>query len=373
MASVLPAQQLPLGEIAGDVRCAADASQSYALYLPSNYTAERAWPVIFAFDPGGRGQRGVEQYRAAAEKFGYIVAGSNVSRNGSWNVSMGAAQAMGADVSSRFRIDERRVYTAGMSGGARVALGVALAAPQMVAGVVASSAGYPDSKPRKTLPFAVFGTAGTEDFNWIEMRLMDHALTSPHRLHVFEGGHVWLPSEVAVEAVEWLDLQAMKTGRLARDAARLTEMYARRHAAALASSGEWERCRLLEALAADFAGLREVDDIVRQAAALRRGKAAKDAAKAETAEEQTERRMLSDILDWEQQLRADGQRAEAFARLREQWKRMNAAGAGAADTAERRIARRVMRGLSMGASDRTQDAEYLRLLGTYRPAHMGAR
>ena len=41
---------------------------------------------------------------------------------------------------------------AGMSGGARVALGVALASKD-IAGVIASSAGYPDDRVRKALPF----------------------------------------------------------------------------------------------------------------------------------------------------------------------------------------------------------------------------
>ena len=44
------------------------------------------------------------------------------------------------------------------------------------------------------------------------MRLLDRALTSPHRLAIFDGGHVWLSSELAIEAVEWMELQAMKSG-----------------------------------------------------------------------------------------------------------------------------------------------------------------
>ena len=51
-----------------------------------------------------------------------------------------------------------------------------------IAGVIASSGGYPDSQPRSKVTFAVFGTAGTEDFNYIEMRMLDRKLTSPHHL-----------------------------------------------------------------------------------------------------------------------------------------------------------------------------------------------
>src|SRR5262249_26939962 len=119
-------RDLPRGQIVADVKCAEDSTQNYALYLPSAYTPDRAWPVILAFDPGGRGRNGVERYQAALEKYGYIVAGSNNSRNGSPETGKAVA-AMSSDVLARFNVNTRRVYTAGMSGGARVAFSVALA------------------------------------------------------------------------------------------------------------------------------------------------------------------------------------------------------------------------------------------------------
>src|SRR5262249_61679317 len=80
-----------------NVTCEADASQSYALYLPSKYTPERRWPIIYAFDPFARGKTAVEGYRAAAEKYGYIVVGSNNAKNGPTRPEMAAAQAMWND------------------------------------------------------------------------------------------------------------------------------------------------------------------------------------------------------------------------------------------------------------------------------------
>ncbi|HUP40875.1 MAG TPA: hypothetical protein VM115_12200 [Vicinamibacterales bacterium] len=200
------AADLPAGQIIDRVICAADASQSYALFVPTDYTPSRPWPVIFAFDPGGRGRTPVERYRAADERYGYIVVGSNNSRNGSTQIPAILA-AMTNDVASRFAIDRARVYLAGMSGGARIALGIALAS-KSIAGVVASSAGYPDSRVRRALPFPIFATAGTEDFNHLEMRRLVRELTTPHRLAIFNGGHVWLSSDLALEAVQWMELQA---------------------------------------------------------------------------------------------------------------------------------------------------------------------
>ena len=69
-------QDLPVSKVIERVVCLKDASQSYALYLPPDYTPDRRWPVIYAFDPGGRGVRPVERFKDAAGKYGYIIIGS---------------------------------------------------------------------------------------------------------------------------------------------------------------------------------------------------------------------------------------------------------------------------------------------------------
>ena len=100
-----------------EVVCSASPETSYALYLPSGYTSERAWPLILAFDPSGLGLQPVEVLREAAEEFGYIVAGSNNSRNFTpWAENLAAAAAMWRDVSERFSIDGVRVYSTDSSG-----------------------------------------------------------------------------------------------------------------------------------------------------------------------------------------------------------------------------------------------------------------
>src|SRR3954452_23268520 len=75
-----PGEPLPRGRVVERVR--ADSIHSYALYLPSAWTAERRWPLLVALDPGGRGLVPVETFRAAAERRGWIVIGSYDARNG---------------------------------------------------------------------------------------------------------------------------------------------------------------------------------------------------------------------------------------------------------------------------------------------------
>src|SRR5215831_5166647 len=127
------------GEIIEQLVCRDDPDQSYALYLPTTYAPDRVWPMLYAFDPGARGGLPVERFKAAAERYGWIVAGSNNSRNGSMAKSMEAARAMWKDTHQRFAIAEHETFVTGFSGGARVAIYLASACHDCVAGVIACS------------------------------------------------------------------------------------------------------------------------------------------------------------------------------------------------------------------------------------------
>jgi poly(3-hydroxybutyrate) depolymerase len=362
-AAIALAADFPVGQVIPQVVCADDESQSYALFVPTTYSPDRAWPVIFAFDPGARGRTPVERYQAAAERYGFIVAGSNNSRNGS-NENSKAILAMTRDVATRFPVDVKRVYLAGMSGGARVALGVALTSPQPVAGVIASSAGYPDAKPRKTLPFPIFSTAGTDDFNHLEMRRLDAALASPHRLVVFEGGHVWLSSELAIEAVEWMELQAMKARLKPRDERAIDSIFARRQAAIDISRTDKATFVSLKALAEDFDGLRDVKSTAGRVAELARDKTVRAALKRDDDEDAREERMIRDVVNAENRLLAGEERTFVLADLRRRWKDLSDAAKKPEDSTDRRLARRVLGTLSGGTS--VTDPEYLKIIAEYR-------
>jgi pimeloyl-ACP methyl ester carboxylesterase len=367
-AGTLHAQGLPPGTIVEDVKCAADPSQSYALYIPSAYSPDRKWSLLIAFHPGARGRAMVEKYVAAAEQYGYIVAGSNNSRNGPWSVSAAAIQAMPADLGRRFSIDSQRIYLTGLSGGARVALTLALGKNNNIAGVIASSAGYPDSTPRTTLAFPLFATAGTEDFNYLEMRLLDRKLTTAHHLAIFEGGHSLPTDAVALEAIEWMELQAMKTGRRPRDEALLDRLLEKRRQLVAAATDPVGIVHLLDSLAADFSGLRDVSAESARATDLAKQPEVKKALARERSADEAEERTLGDIFRLEAELGDESRRSEALIRLRSELVKVSRAAGAADDTPERQRARRVLRAITAGAGERVQDPQYLALLQQYRPA-----
>jgi predicted esterase len=189
------------------------------LYLPSNYSTAKTWPIVYVFEPGARGPVPVDLMRDAAEKYGYIIAASNNSRNGSGKIESEAAKAVFDDTHGRLSIDEKRIYFAGFSGGSRVAATLAQRCKCSAGVILAGAAFEPDAKDAQNA-FPVFSAIGSFDFNYGEMIALDEALEklkTPHFLRRFEGPHEWPSAAVYEEAFAWLRLQAMKSGRGARD------------------------------------------------------------------------------------------------------------------------------------------------------------
>lgn len=358
------AQDLPRGTIVDEVKCAADPTQSYALYLPSTYSPGRGWNLLLAFHPGARGRLMVEKYQAAAEQYGYIVAGSNTSRNGPWSVSMTAVQAVSADLGRRFSIDAERLYLTGLSGGARVAMQVALG-KNNIAGVIASSAGFPDSQPRASVPFPIFGTAGTDDFNYSEMRLLDRRLTSPHHLAVFDGGHTLPPDAVALEALEWMELQGMKSGRRPRDESLVDRLFEKRQRQIGLSTSPAATVHLLDALVADFKGLHDVSAEAARAKDLSKQPDVKKALARERADDDAEARAVADVFDLEASLSDQSRRDAALIRLRDRLSAWERTANAADESPERSRARRQLRAITSGATERVRDPAYRALLEQY--------
>jgi len=358
-------QELPRGQIVDGVKCLSDASQTYSIYLPSNYSADREWNLILAFDPRGRGRAPLEQYKDAAEKYGYIVAGSNNARNGPPEISLTAAAVMGSDVVHRYKINMKRVYTAGLSGGARIAMKVAMDSNEM-AGVIASSAGFPPGERSSTLSFAVFGTAGTEDFNYLEMRQLDEELSSPHRIVVFQGGHEWLPSSLATQAVEWLEIQAMKSGSAPRDEKLLQKVFDARSAEVAAQKTELATFDAAGAMVRDFEGLRDVSKFAAEVQTLQAKKTVLDALNKQHADEHFEAQLESELMDLQEGLEDGGEaRTASLSQLKDRLTKLSQQAAGSEDTPERRMARRLLGGVFVD-SRAVPDQEYQKFVDSLR-------
>ncbi len=304
-----PQRDVKVGEITPKVQTVAKPDQSYALYLPSGYTTGKKWPIIYMFDPSANGLRPVQKMKAAAEKYGFVVAASNNSRNGSWSDSFAAANAVWEDTHGSIAIDTNRQYLGGFSGGGRVAAHIAQNC-NCARGIFLDGAGFGLSSPPSAdkTKFGVFELVGTSDFNYGEMSNLDTQLESlgvAHFLQRFEGTHEWAAEPMWEEALAWAAIQEMKDGLRPRDNAVITAELQ----AAIEREKKREAAQPLYALqeyketAAEFNGLADTAPIKERIAALENSEPVHAAQKQEKADLEKEKKITTDIFQSTDKLR----------------------------------------------------------------------
>ena len=358
--AITQTESIPRGQIVDRIQTLNNSSQSYALYLPSNYTPNRKWPVLYAFDPGARGGVPVERFKEAAEKYGWIVLGSNNSRNGPWDVAVKAWNAMLKDSHQRFAIDEERMYATGFSGGARVAVRIAIAC-NCLAGVIASGAGFPvDLAPSPQMHFVFFGAAGVDDFNFPELKSLEEPLTKAginHRIQTFAGRHEWPPVPVATAALEWMELYAIKAGKRPRDDGiisatwqpLLNDAQTREE-----SKKYYEAYQLYRDLAESFKGLRDVAQIETKVNQLGDSREVKAAIREEQVQIKKQRELESQLnsliagRDGGDRLNQGEDEVDSKIRFQVILSDLLKQSKAPEDSAQRRVARRVLDGLFIG-------------------------
>lgn len=195
------------------VNCTADTNLNYALYLPPQYEKGKPLPLLILFDSHGDGLLPVNLFSDEASKYGFIIAGSNNSKNGmAMQQTTAIYRSMLADLTARFSIEKKAVYLCGFSGGSRVAGSVAITEGG-IAGVVGCGAGLPGINQQPASPFSYLAVVGNQDFNFTEMKMLDESLEQAgftHHLLVFDGIHQWPPKELVPDIFAWLKLDAMR-------------------------------------------------------------------------------------------------------------------------------------------------------------------
>lgn len=207
------------GKVIDSVICKDDPSQSYALYIPLKGNTG-ALPIIYFFDPHGSGVLPLNKYRSLAETYGFILAGSNNSKNGNdWSVTERIWQQLSADTRRRLKINSGRMYTCGFSGGAKAAGYVAIQHPE-IKGIIAGGAGLPDGVQADNFMFSFTAIVGEGDMNMTELVGISRELDKTSTLHhiiFFNGKHEWAPANIMDVAFAGLQLDAMAEALIPRD------------------------------------------------------------------------------------------------------------------------------------------------------------
>ena len=159
------------GKIVDSLPIPSNTAESYALYLPTDHNFQKASPVVFIFDPAGRGVAGIKPFVKASEKYGLILVCSNDSRNTAYGENFDIAERWINEVLSRYKIDQKEIYAAGFSGGSRLAstIGVLSGLFKGVIGCGAAFSANPAQAPYAKDHFNFVGIIGDLDMNYQEM------------------------------------------------------------------------------------------------------------------------------------------------------------------------------------------------------------
>jgi len=292
------------GKVIDSIPVSKTTNETFALYLPTSYEASKASPILFIYEPGGRGRLGIQTFIEASEAYGHILVCSNNSKNGPYERNFAIASNLFDHVFSRFNIDGRQLYLAGFSGGSRLAWTIASMA-ENIAGVIACGAGMSESKSPILVrqEFAYAAICGDRDMNYKEMLdVVDYLGRTGQDLTLitFQGGHSWPPASEIMQAFDWLALQAHQKGTITIPENKLYQSLERNYAIAknLETKGNLlGAVENYERVLSSYNDFYKLDSVMTNLEDLKKGSLYKRALKARKAAVAKEKELTGTLLD----------------------------------------------------------------------------
>lgn len=206
-----------------------DSTINYCCYLPKAYNGIDKLPVIFFFDPHANGKIPVNKYATLSNKYGYIfIAGNNIKNGQPASFTHSVFKKLMLETKHRFVVDEKRLFTAGFSGGAKLATIFAQQMPKII-GVIACGGNLPlanNFKPN----YYYAGIVGNKDFNYLEAHQTFSAFDQQgfdYTSVIFDGGHQWPPSQSFEMGLIGLNIYSIKLKRLQKNDKWLDDIWQR--------------------------------------------------------------------------------------------------------------------------------------------------
>ena len=223
--------EIPLGKIVDSIPTADTTSNSFALYLPQNFDEKKEWPVIFVFDPEGRGRATTQLFRAIAEEQSYIIAASNLNlKKDSLKNNINKVGPFINQVDGMLPIDRKQVYVAGLSEGGQLATSLPFIYNN-IAGVLAVENAWINTEYLKATNKFFFSAVACDNKNTmfvlqeIEAYLDRKNFPTEINFYTCEDEVEWPVADVIQNAVAGFTLNAMKEGKRERDSELIKNLF----------------------------------------------------------------------------------------------------------------------------------------------------
>ncbi|HZK95514.1 MAG TPA: hypothetical protein VFC67_15005 [Prolixibacteraceae bacterium] len=187
--------------------CKLDSKNTYEVYIPERKNASDKLPLLVIIDAHGSGKFALNKFKQAANQYPSVLIASNLVKNG-FEGYEGAIQTLIEDVHQKYPVGET-VFITGFSGGARMALGYALAHHQnglILCGALAN----PDQINALHCP--VISISGMDDFNFIETAqylFQEQSTPGNLKIELTNASHAWPDSQMLANAFGFLRISCM--------------------------------------------------------------------------------------------------------------------------------------------------------------------
>jgi len=220
---------LKKGTVVDGLQITDSISETFAIYLPTTYSNEQSWPVIFVFDPEGRGKSVVQLFRQLGEEQAYvIVASNNINAKDSLLNNLKVGTRLMTRVFDLFSVDKNRIYTAGLAEGAEVASAIPAVYNKLQGVLAVGNIWLSSDLLKNDQNFSIIGMVNARDFMLYSMEENIQLLSKiGHQasLYKFEGTHQWPKSNLLSSALGNFTLQAMTKNSQIRDSSLIESLY----------------------------------------------------------------------------------------------------------------------------------------------------
>jgi hypothetical protein len=187
--------------------CLTEAANRYEVYIPARTKQEEKLPLLVIIDAHGSGTFALNKFKLGAGKYPVALVASDYVRNGFEGYDR-AIQTLVNDVRKKYPVG-KVLFLTGFSGGARMALGYAMAHP--VDGMIMCGA-LAGSNEISALSCPVISISGTDDFNFMETaQYLFQEESMPHNLKIelTSASHSWPDSLMLANALGYLRLSSL--------------------------------------------------------------------------------------------------------------------------------------------------------------------
>ena len=184
--------------------CKLDPKNTYEVYIPERDNPVDKLPLLVILDSHGSGKFALNKFKRGANQYPAILVASNLIKNGFEGYD-GAIKTLIEDVRKKYPTGET-VFMTGFSGGARMALGYALA--HQMNGLILCGA-LANTDQINALHCPVISISGMDDFNFMETaQYLFQEQTTPGNLKIelTNASHNWPDSLMLSNAFGFLRL-----------------------------------------------------------------------------------------------------------------------------------------------------------------------